>query len=803
MQWRLGWAGGLILAIAWALAQQPAQAVITRVSTLRKELAAEQFIFVAKVEQIDPAKPSMVLTVSEALKGKIPFQRLPVLLNGDREGKKGNHPEQLLKRVAPGSVLVLFANPAAGGNRYTAIAYINGTWFQMVGYAAANNPAVVRWEFGHFEPYFRRMFKGTTAELHQIVIDGLAGTKEPPEPNLKEPPGIGPELKSPPPEKSGALPQRGPLLAVIPTFVVVGPLAVLAALFPAVFGGLILVLRRWMVLLSVASLNSTLWLVHAWLQKYLQESWWGTSTALWSIVTLVSLVGAVWSWRRHRAAPADERADALRPRRSEGIVLALFSLVGLALAGYGAFRHMLLDSPWLQFLAFGAVGWVGALYLLYLRLASGPSSGPSRAPTPEGLMLATLVLVCAGFGAAAARDTGDAFQVVTIPSGPGSTANVNRVRTAPSLVWKFVAGDGTIVAAPSPTPQGVYVAAAHDAAATSRFGTVYCLNSRGKKEWQFPNGGDDEMKQVSLSSPCLAGDWLYVGEGFHEDSDCKLYCLNAKTGKKRWAFETSTQDEKKQSHIESSPCVVSGKVYFGAGDNGVYCLDAETGVQIWNFPGVHVDTSPAVVDGRLYAGTGYGDKYEVFCLNADTGKPFWRVVVDLPVWGSPTVDGGQVLVGLGNGNFVASDDNPRGALLCLDAETGDKVWRFDEVQDAVLTKPAVSADGVVFGSRDGNCYCVDRQGKWRWQYALGSPVVAAPAVSDGVVYVAASGGRVCCLRGDTGAVQWTFEVAKESGKKPELFSSPRVLDGRIYFGAGLDNLINKAAVLYCLEDEKE
>src|SRR5207244_1242455 len=107
---------------------------------------------------------------------------------------------------------------------------------------------------------------------------------------------------------------------------------------------------------------------------------------------------------------------------------------------------------------------------------------------------------------------------------------------------------------------------------------------------------DDGQMQHMYSSPCLADGRVYVGEGMHQNHLCKLYCVDAATGRKCWDFQTD-------GHIESSPCVADGKVFFGAGDEGVYGLDQVSGAECWHFRGpIHVDTSPTVVGHRLYAG---------------------------------------------------------------------------------------------------------------------------------------------------------------------------------------------------------
>ena len=104
----------------------------------------------------------------------------------------------------------------------------------------------------------------------------------------------------------------------------------------------------------------------------------------------------------------------------------------------------------------------------------------------------------------------------------------------------------------------VYTAALHQG--FQPYGTVYCLDREsGRVRWGFNDGG--KMKDV-FSSPCVAAGRVYVGEGFHQDLGCRMYCLDADTGEKVWDFPTN-------SHTESTPCVAGGKVYFGAGDDGL------------------------------------------------------------------------------------------------------------------------------------------------------------------------------------------------------------------------------------------
>ena len=73
--------------------------------------------------------------------------------------------------------------------------YTNGTWVQFAAETMDDGPASLPLRFHHFEPYLRQTFCGTTEEMRQVIVDGLAGKKDPPPHNPKEPGGLGPEVK--------------------------------------------------------------------------------------------------------------------------------------------------------------------------------------------------------------------------------------------------------------------------------------------------------------------------------------------------------------------------------------------------------------------------------------------------------------------------------------------------------------------------------------------------------------------------------------------------------------------------------
>jgi outer membrane protein assembly factor BamB len=580
------------------------------------------------------------------------------------------------------------------------------------------------------------------------------------------------------------------MIAIIPTFFILGPLAILAALVPFVFGGLGLLLKRWRVLLLTGSIDSTLYFAHSWFRGLIKDNWLGSLPAIWIVMSVIAAAAALWSWRRYRGAfKANDPMAAVPATRSEIVILALVSLVGLGAMAYCFVMRSLAMPPWRELSVVWFVAWIGAAAIFLSRRFK------LRRAVAETAMLSALTLCCAGFAVALWPAHSD-----------------GKVR----VVWMFEPAErGAIWSSPFCwLDDRIYVGAIHGGG-TSTSGALYCIDREsGKQIWKFNDGG--HMKEVFSSPQCGYGR-VFVGEGLHEDNNCRFYCVDVETGKKIWDFKT-------KSHVESSPCMGDRKVYFGAGDDGLYCLDTDTGKLIWQFhEGHHIDANPVLAGGRIYVGTGVGagaKEPEILCLDADSGNVIWRRALDLPAWGSPLVvdwikSRADMWLPLGNGRYNRSaqpPERPAGACMYLDANSGKVIWRVD-VPDSVFTQPGFHSDHtglrVFFGCRDGNLYCVQgRTGTLNWKYDMRSAVVATPYASDEVVYVLGSEGRVCALDQVTGASRWTFDVSTYTRTKVQLFSSPTEIEPgegsgqrrRLYFGAGLDNSVTQTGVVFCLEE---
>jgi len=166
--------------------------------------------------------------------------------------------------------------------------------------------------------------------------------------------------------------------------------------------------------------------------------------------------------------------------------------------------------------------------------------------------------------------------------------------------------------------------------------------------------------------------------------DGRLYALDAATGAQRWAFQAGVDPLiHNQQGFQSSAAIAGGTVYVGCRDGHLYAIDLRAGTERW-----HVDTagswvvsSPAVARGRVIFATSDTARYHV--VDAATGAPAQALgSTQAYVFGSPTVAGDTVLLGVLNGTLEARD-----------RDDGRILWQFRTEAARANLDWVLAADG--------------------------------------------------------------------------------------------------------------
>lgn len=225
-----------------------------------------------------------------------------------------------------------------------------------------------------------------------------------------------------------------------------------------------------------------------------------------------------------------------------------------------------------------------------------------------------------------------------------------------------------------------------------------------------------------------------------------------------------------------------------------YALDKLSGKLVWaSTPGVGPQDSSfatpvlARQNGKrvLYCGTGCGN---IVCLNARTGDPLWRYQASKGGINASVVLHKDKVIAIQDGENIDSAEAGRMAAVKVGAEpapgeTGPKVldksyevWRAPLAN--VSSSPVVVGDHVYVVTSTGDLCDVDgNTGEIRWKMKLApSQLHASPLYADGKLYVPMQDGTLHVIRpGDTGG-----EELCRVQLAGECLGAPIVWNGKIY-----------------------
>lgn len=247
--------------------------------------------------------------------------------------------------------------------------------------------------------------------------------------------------------------------------------------------------------------------------------------------------------------------------------------------------------------------------------------------------------------------------------------------------------------------------------------------------------------------------------------DNNLYALNAATGEFVWKHAT-------EGGVVTKPVVYEQTVIFGSEDNRLYVVSPRTGNIQWiYYTDGPIRSSPFLRDRHIFFGS---DDNHLHIVNASTGRRAFKFNAGAPIRSTPLVYQEAIYFGTEGGDF-----------FCIDFQ-GKVKWQT-RAKRAVTSSPVIVDDVVYFGSMDATFYAVEAKTGWViWRFRLGKGTISTPVLIDQLAFIGCIDGNLYCLNTRNNKEAWRFETDNQ------VTGSPTIYRDSVYFG-GVDGSV------YCLE----
>ncbi len=286
------------------------------------------------------------------------------------------------------------------------------------------------------------------------------------------------------------------------------------------------------------------------------------------------------------------------------------------------------------------------------------------------------------------------------------------------------------------------------------------------KSWQ--ENPPELLWKVSLTDDGYSGPSLAFGKVFiidHKGTNDIVRAIDIRTGKDVWRFEYEDAKKPNYGFARATPLVSENKVYTLSRLGKLHCLDARTGKKIWatdltsEFGGKipqHGYTASLIVDGKRLIACPGGPDALVVALDKNTGETIWKGGGGVPVsYATPvkaTINGSRQYVVFGTTHLVGVDTGA-GAVLW------ECAWKS---KDAVNAAMPIVIGNTAYTSSYVGCALVeiapDGGAKQRWKNKEMKAHFNSPILIKGFVYGNSLPGELVCLDPQTGDVKW-----KQSG----------------------------------------
>jgi len=295
----------------------------------------------------------------------------------------------------------------------------------------------------------------------------------------------------------------------------------------------------------------------------------------------------------------------------------------------------------------------------------------------------------------------------------------------------------------------------------------------GAEIWTFAYADAKKNRYgFTESTPLVAGGKVYVVSRL-----CKVQCLDAATGSLVWTRDVLKDFSGKRPEWDfaCSPAIVDGKLIVIAGGKGaaVVALDAATGETVWQGGGDSIPgyATPliATLNGQqqIVASVGEG----LVGIDIATGKRLWNF--PWPVEhdqnsATPTIRGNTIFMSAGWGKGSAMVEVNGGEAKAL--------WTTKEMQARFATP--VVYNGRIYGTQDpGKLVCLDaKSGEVVWKQS-GFEFASTLAADGCILVLEGKSGNLLLL--DAGTAEYTElgRICPLGG--PDAWCCPILCDGKL------------------------
>lgn len=280
-------------------------------------------------------------------------------------------------------------------------------------------------------------------------------------------------------------------------------------------------------------------------------------------------------------------------------------------------------------------------------------------------------------------------------------------------------------------------------------------------------------------------------------SDGTVYKVDGTTHHVLWNYHEGGEP----NPVADTPVIADGLVFFATQDRVIVALDASTGKLRWRVTlsgGEQGSVQMTLANGLLFYPSEGGDS-TLYAFNPTNGSIAWQVQI---VPGAPGVPGTPGATPAFLTSVIVADSTiygiaypfgnvPPSKLYALSLSTHQMLWQAPTAGDQFFNGPPVLVNGRVYVTtqeesqhragepRDSYVYAYDAlSGKQDWQSTKVQNITAAPAVTDGEVYVDSDDG-VTAFSAATGQARWQTTVRGSTA----YAQPPLAADGAVYIGA--------------------